>query len=131
MNLYAISYWANMAMFIPVPLLLALFISNSLSNGSPSRLLAITSSIVGILAVVFFLVAQATWVLYGHNEPLPPWAVNIWLAFDGANAAYYLASSTVLYIQSVWIKKRRGYEELKRMIDANSNACLHNKKPSQ
>lgn len=124
-----------MLMFFPVPLLLAMTVANSIAKGAPSRVLIGLSGIAGITAIFFFIVAQAYWVVNEYNEELPEWVVNVWLAFDGANAAYYLASSSALYVQSVWIKRRRGYEEVKRMVgmkceDCTCTKCPAKKKPS-
>lgn len=102
-DFHTISYWVNLLMFLPVPILLIMFLNNIVKLSGVCNLVSVLAVATGIASVVLFLIAQVSWVLLEHSQSLPMWAVNVWLLFDGANAAYYLTSSAVMYIQSEYM----------------------------
>lgn len=116
-HIHEISYWINMALFVPVPFLLCMSMMNVRHiEDRKQKLIVFGTGIFGVLAVCLFVIAQASWMVFNHGSKLPSWAENVWALFDFANVAFYLLGSLSLYIQTNWIKNRSGFEKNKHLF---------------
>lgn len=92
------NYWLNLFMFIPSLFFCMGIFKESLREETPLKVLWILSSVLGVLAIFSFLLAQTHWILTESHSELLTFIVGLWLVFDYTNAAFYLSISSVSYL---------------------------------
>ena len=91
------NYWFNLALFIPAFLFQLGILIICFKTNTSFKILWFLSSIVGVIAIGSFLIAQLHWILTDSNDVHLSWIVAMWLVFDYTNAAFYLSISAASF----------------------------------
>ena len=97
MSLLDFNYWINMALFIPAIMFQIGILCACFNKLTPMRHMWMLSSLLGIVAMVAFIIAQGHWVLNESHTHITDKITMVWLIFDYNNAAFYLATSATVF----------------------------------